>query len=98
MVRVVAAADFASGISGILPFGPYRYGHANLTVYLYRPPIGEWIGVDAMSRIDVPAIGATTTRLFGWDGLGGRAHQTLIIRQETAPLPGSVESARNSTP
>ena len=87
LVRVVAAADFASGISWVLPFGPYRYANADLTIYLDRMPEGEWIGVDAITRIATPGIGVTTTRLFDRDGLVGGAHQTLIIRRGTAPIP-----------
>ena len=83
LVRAVAAADFASGISWELPFGQYFYANADLTVYLHRMPIGEWIGVDALTRIDTPGIGVTITRLFDGEGLFGGAHQTLVVSYGT---------------
>ena len=79
LVRAVAAADFASGISWVLPFGRYRYVNADLTVYLHRMPIGDWIGIDATTTIDAPGVGVTATRLFDRDGPVGGAHQTLIV-------------------
>lgn len=98
LARAVAAADFASGISWVLPFGPYHYTNADLTLYLHRPPISEWIGVDAVTRIDTPGIGLTTTRLLDHDGLVGGPHQTLVVRRGAAPILPSVEPLHNRTP
>jgi hypothetical protein len=81
LVRAVAAADFASGISWVLPFGRYSYANADLTVYLHRMPAGEWIGVDATTTIGASGVGITATRLFDRDGPVGSAHQTLIVKQ-----------------
>lgn len=79
LARAVAAADFASGISWVLPFGRYRYVNADLTVYLHRMPTGDWIGIDAVTTIDVPGVGVTTTQIFDRDGPVGGAHQTLVV-------------------
>jgi len=79
LMRAVAAADFASGTSWELPFGPYRYVNADLTVWLHRPPAGEWIGVDAATTIDPAGVGVTETRLFDRQGRVGGAHQTLVV-------------------
>lgn len=91
LVRAVAAADFASGTSWVLPFGAYRYVNADLTVYLHRAPTGEWIGVEAETTIDPRGVGVTVTRLFDRDGRVGGAQQTLLV---TAPDP----APRASTP
>ncbi len=96
LVRAVAAADFASGISWVLPFGRYRYVNADLTVYLRRMPIGEWIGVDAVTTIDAPGVGVTATRLFDRDGPVGGAHQTLIVSNADTETAGSRSAARET--
>ncbi|HEV3001348.1 MAG TPA: thioesterase family protein [Solirubrobacteraceae bacterium] len=88
-VRAVAAADFASGTSWELPFGPYRYVNADLTVWVHRPPAGEWIGVDAATTLDATGTGVTETRLFDRDGRVGGAQQTLVV---SAAEPASTRT------
>nr|WP_276718396.1 thioesterase family protein [Kyrpidia tusciae] len=81
MGRAAASADFGNGISWVLPFDQYVYTNADLTVSLFRMPMGEWIGVDARTRIDLPGIGVTSTKLYDRQGLVGFAHQTLVVRR-----------------
>jgi hypothetical protein len=77
--RAVAAADFGNGISAELPFESNMFVNPDLTVSLHRPPVGEWICVDARTRFGSPGIGVTESAL--WDGQGrfGRAVQELFV-------------------
>ena len=47
--RVVAVADFGNGISSALPFLEFRFINPDLTVYLHRLPVGEWVCLDAVT-------------------------------------------------
>ena len=78
--RVVAAADFTNGVSGVLPFGEWRFINPDLTVTLHRTPVGERIGVDAVTRIDAASgIGTAEATLHDERGRIGRAVQTLLV-------------------
>ena len=47
--RAAAAADFGNGISWVLPFEQWIFLNPDLTLHLARPPVGEWIGLDAFT-------------------------------------------------
>ena len=49
--RVVAAADFGNGISGMLPVPEYLFVNPDLSVFLYRLPVDEWVGLDAVTHL-----------------------------------------------
>jgi hypothetical protein len=79
--RVMAAADFGNGLSGILDFREYIYINPDLTVYLHRLPIGEWVCLEAVTDAGDKGVGIAQSRL--WDGTGhiGRSIQSLLIDQ-----------------
>lgn len=76
--RVLIAADSGNGISAALDPQKHYFINTDLTVNLHRRPAGEWIGLEAETRIDRGGIGLTETVL--WDARGhiGRATQTLL--------------------
>jgi hypothetical protein len=76
--RVCAAADFGNGTSSVLPV-EYSYINPDLTVYLHRLPQGEWICLDASSRIEETGIGLAESLLFDRNGPIGRSVQSLIV-------------------
>ena len=49
-MRVMAAADFGNGLSGVLDYFKYIYINPDLTVYLHRQPVGEWVCLDAATE------------------------------------------------
>jgi hypothetical protein len=78
--RVGAAADFGNGVGAELPFGSnHLFINPDLTVSVHRPPVGEWMCLDARTRFGPPGIGAAEAAL--WDGVGriGRAVQNLVV-------------------
>jgi hypothetical protein len=44
-----------------------------------RPPEGEWIGVDAVTRVE--GVGLAESVLYDERGRVGRGAQTLLVRQ-----------------
>jgi hypothetical protein len=77
--RAVAAADFGNGISAELDFTTDTFINPDLTVSLIRPPVGEWVCLDARTRFGSPGIGAAESVLWDEEGRIGRAVQNLFV-------------------
>lgn len=79
LCRVLATADFGSGVSAI-------YAHesgvglinADLTVSLHRPLIGEWVRLQSITRVGPSGVGLCTTILSDEQGPIGAALQSLL--------------------
>jgi hypothetical protein len=81
--RTCAAADFGNGVSGLLP-GTHVYINPDLTVYLHRHPEGEWICLDATTRVQPNGIGLAESRLSDERGPIGCSMQSLIVSERGA--------------
>jgi hypothetical protein len=77
--RLAAAADFGNGISSILSWDTYMFINPDLTVYIERPPVGEWICLRAETRIAPGGIGLSESVLYDSQGRVGRATQALLV-------------------
>ncbi len=77
--RAAAAADFANGISSELDFLTSSFVNADLTVSMHRPPVGEWVCLDAHTRYGSPGIGAAEAAMWDVQGRIGRALQNLVV-------------------
>ena len=80
LVRLVATADFGNGISSELEFDKYLFINADLTIHLWRRPIGEWIGLDAKTVLHDGGVGTAESVLHDERGAVGRAMQTLVVQ------------------
>ena len=85
--RAAAAADFGNGISRILDFDTHLFINADLTVALARPPAGEWVGFDMVTRLSPDGYGQAESLLFDRHGPVGRAIQSLIVDERPAERP-----------
>lgn len=79
-VRAMAAADFGNGISWTLSPEDFLFSNTDLTVYLHRMPVGEWIGLDSETVAHANGVGLATSTLYDEYGRIGMAHQNLLIR------------------
>ncbi len=77
--RVAAAADFGNGIASVVSWEGHTFINPDLTVYLEREPAGEWIGLDAETRIGTGGIGVAESVLYDEHGRVGRAVQALLV-------------------
>ena len=78
--RVAAAADFGNGVSWVLPRAHgYRFINPDLTIYLHRLPIGEWVCLEALTTVEPHGIGLAESRLWDERGPLGRALQSLLL-------------------
>jgi hypothetical protein len=76
---LAAAADFGSGIGSVLDWAQYTFINPDLTIYLDREPVGEWIGLDSRTHVPAGGIGVTETVLHDERGRVGRAIQSLYV-------------------
>jgi hypothetical protein len=78
--RLAAAADFGAGLSGTLPREHYLFINVDLTVYVEREPVGEWICLESQTRISAGGgIGIAESVLYDERGRVGRASQALLV-------------------
>jgi len=76
--RVVVAADTGNGISSQLDFRRHVFINPDLTVYLHRELIGEWICLDSKTDLG-QGTGLAQSALFDQQGLIGRSLQSLYV-------------------
>ena len=81
LVRATAAADFGNGISGALPLDRWVFVNADLTVHLARPPVGEWVGLDAVTLLGESGAGMAESALYDDGGRMGRSVQSLVLER-----------------
>lgn len=77
--RVVAAADFGNGISKLFGMDEVLFLNPDLSVFLHRLPVGEWICLDAVTRLGPDGVGLAESVLFDEQGAIGRAVQMLLV-------------------
>ena len=77
--RAMAASDFVNGVSAVLPWDRWLFINPDLTVTLHRLPVGEWVGLDAVTRVEADGVGTAEADLFDQHGRIGRCVQTLLI-------------------
>jgi acyl-Coa thioesterase superfamily protein/acyl-CoA thioesterase superfamily protein len=76
----VLMIDSANGVSAELDILNWTFVPVDLTVGLYRQPIGPWIGMTARTSIGNEGIGQTTTSTFDSKGSNGHSIHTLFVR------------------
>lgn len=87
--RVAAVADFGNGISAVLPFDDYVFINPDLTIHLFREPVGEWVCLDTVTRLGCldgrtgpftgSGVGMAESALSDERGRIGRSVQSLMI-------------------
>ena len=77
--RAAACADFGNGVSRLLDFEQYLFINPDLTVHLLRPPVGEWIGLRAVSMYGAQGAGIADSAIFDEHGVVGRGVQSLYL-------------------
>jgi hypothetical protein len=79
MMRAAAAADFGNGVSSLLDWQSSLFINPDLTVYLHRPPRGEWICLDARTELSPGGAGVAHSALSDLHGTVGHALQALLV-------------------
>jgi hypothetical protein len=77
--RLAAAADFPNGIATEISWNDYVFINPDLTLYVERRPLGEWICLDAQMRVLDGGVGFSEAVLYDRQGRVGRSLQSLYV-------------------
>ena len=77
--RVAAAADFGNGVSAALERGKYLFINPDLSVFLHRYPVGEWVALEAQTFAEAHGVGLAESALYDERGRIGRSLQSLLV-------------------
>jgi hypothetical protein len=77
----VALADFGNGISSAIDFARFVFINPDLTVYLHRLPVGEWVALDAATWMTAGQGAMAESALHDTTGRVGRSVQTLLVSE-----------------
>jgi len=81
LTRVLVAADSGNGVSMELPLQTHLFINTELTVHLFREPVGQWVCLDARTRVGSQGVGLAAAALYDTGGRIGAAHQSLLVRR-----------------
>lgn len=77
--RVLIAADSGNGVSSVLDWRRWLFVNPDLTVYLHRPPVGEWVCLQARTTVEPAGLGLAESVIFDPTGPVARGLQSLFI-------------------
>lgn len=77
--RLAAAADFPNGIASEVSWAEYVFINPDLTLYVERLPVGEWICLEARMRVVTGGVGLSEAVLYDRQGRVGRSLQSLYV-------------------
>jgi Thioesterase-like superfamily len=76
---VAAASDFGNGIAAVLDWDEHVFINPDLTVYIERPPVDEWVALESQTRIEAGSVGVAESVMWDRRGRIGHAIQSLVI-------------------
>ena len=79
--RLAAAGDFGNGIATAVSWRTHVFINPDLTLYVERLPEGEWVGLDAATRVGDAGVGVSDSALYDERGRVGRAQQGLFVAE-----------------
>jgi acyl-CoA thioesterase len=66
-------------VSAALDPGEWAFLNTELTVHVLRPPVGEWLCLDARTTLSDGSIGMATADVYDDRGLVARSAQALLV-------------------
>jgi acyl-coenzyme A thioesterase PaaI-like protein len=81
LALVAAAADFGNGVSRVLDFESHLFVNTDLTIHLRREPVGEWVMLDARTRVEPHGTGLAASTLYDERGTIGLSAQSLYVAE-----------------
>lgn len=77
--------DTANGIATRVSPKEWMFPNTDLSIHLFRTPVGPWVGFDTSVSFGPSGVGLTSSTLHDVEGPLGRAEQILTVR----PMPSS---------
>ncbi|HTO95817.1 MAG TPA: thioesterase family protein [Myxococcales bacterium] len=81
LARVLMVADAGNGVSAVLDYRRFLFINPDLTVYLHRYPLGEWVCIEAETTPTPRGVGLAASALYDRQGPLGRGLQSLFIAE-----------------
>jgi hypothetical protein len=81
LVRLAATSDFGSAFSGMGAADGVGFINADITLYLHRLPVGEWIAIQAERRVEPHGVGVAASVLYDSSGPIGRSSHALLANR-----------------
>lgn len=82
--RLMSCVDSASGISAELDPGRWAFLNTELSVHVLRPPVGDWVCLDARTVLSRGRVGVATSDVYDEQGLVARSAQALLVTPRPA--------------
>ena len=77
--RAAAAGDFGNGLSQMFGMASWMFINPDLTVSVFREPVGEWVALRSRTYLDANGSGLAESELYDSQGRIGRATQSLLV-------------------
>ena len=77
--RAAAAGDFGNGLSQMFGMSDWTFINPDLTISVFREPVGEWVALRAKTYLDPNGSGLAESELYDANGRMGRATQSLLV-------------------
>ena len=77
--RLLCCVDSANGAAAPLDPSEWTFMNTDLTVHLLRPPIGEWVCLQAATFVGNGTLGTATSEVHDEQGLLARSAQALLV-------------------
>ncbi|MGE0879714.1 MAG: thioesterase family protein [Acidimicrobiia bacterium] len=77
--RMVVAADFANGVSPLVARDGFTFINADLSIFVMRQPVGEWVALHGRSHYATQGIGVAESAIYDLTGRIGRTQQSLVV-------------------
>jgi hypothetical protein len=87
LARLIGLADTSNGIAVRQSPEEWLYPNVDLTIHLFRRPVGRWLGLDTTVVFGPDGLGLTSSALHDAAGHFGRSQQALTIRPRAVSAP-----------
>lgn len=81
LMRVAALCDFVNAVGSFRRPDIAPFINTDSTIYLHRPPAGEWIGIEVERAVEPGGVGVAASRISDAGGPIGRSMQALLANQ-----------------
>lgn len=84
--RVAAGVDYVSPLANVGTLGNYSYINSDLTMYLHRLPVGEWIGYESLGHEASEGIALGHCNIYDEEGRIGWGSACAIAQGTKLPV------------
>ncbi|MGN0064257.1 MAG: thioesterase family protein [Nocardioides sp.] len=87
--RVLTIVDVANGVGARLDARHFTFLNTEVSVHLYEPPTGLWVGLRAETSVGRDGIGMSAGSIHDDRGPVGRIAQNVLVERRARPTAGT---------